>query len=1224
MDNAKSLSINVLQWNCRSVIPKKPFLRKLLADNDVRIFALSETHLSSTDVFTIPNYNIVRNDRDDGYGGVMVGVRKDIPFEETINDTISNCELAGVLIKDEQGRELNILSGYCAPNCRLNSAQIGNVLRNLSGPLILVGDFNAHSQSWGCHDDNTRASAIIELLDDFNMVVINDGSITRIAAPPRQSSAIDLTLCSSELSLDIVWKVLSDPAGSDHLPILSSLSSFHVTKKSFPFQNYTENISWDKFSRLVDEGINLISVDLSLEQKYDLFVDTLKRAVEHSRPNINSSRINHKSTSPPWWDVDCIRLDTERMASFREFRYQGGSEKYEKYIELEDRLKNLCDKKETESWRKYCSSLSSRSQMSEVWKMAKKYRDPFRSTPSSFSPNTWLSDFADKIAPPFVAPYFEITDCSQRFSYLADEFSVDEILAAIQLSNNSSPGLDGIKFTHLKKLSEPALLFLLAMYNEIFRIGCCPKAWRETKVVAILKPGKQPNESNSYRPISLLSCIRKLFEKMICTRLDHWAEKFEVISASQYGFRKGKGTRDCLSLLSTDIRISFEEKKNTLASFLDVSGAYDNVLLNVLCENLSGLQLPLEVVRIIWHLLKEKDLHFVFNGDIMETRIGRKGLPQGSVLSPLLYNLLGSSIDHIIPIGVSILQYADDIVIYVSGHILLKMQKQIQKSLNAISDFLSDLGLNLSCPKSETVLFTRKSSQLSPPLYINNNPITISKQFKYLGVIFDRGLNWNAHAGYIQKRCKMRINFMKSIAGTSWGSHPDVLLLLYKGLVRSVLEYGCFCFAEMAETHIKKLERIQWRGLRIALGLMQSTHTGTVEILSGIEPLDLRFSYLNSKLLVNAFSKSGHPLKQKLEKLSDLASRKLPRDFPTVSSLGVTLTESYTQFSLPSLLKMPVIVSKMQESLAEGSRETTNSLAPMKFNAIVREHFPRATLIYTDGSKSGMNTGFGVYSPDLASFGYRLREPTSIFTAEVQAINHAIDLISSNPPGEYLICTDSLSSIEAIKSRKISVKTNLGINWIKETIFRLEKSGYCIQLMWIPSHCGIRGNESVDNIAKESSFSLNFANVGTTPSDFYPQLRALTISKWQKRWEMGEMGRYTFSIYPKVELRPWFSGLTYERNIITSISRLISNHNRTKSHLNRIGIVSTALCSCGDDYESVDHILWRCSLYQATRITLMQQMDCPEPPTAIRDLLGQRKWKAVQACVSFLLSIITI
>jgi hypothetical protein len=140
---------------------------------------------------------------------------------------------------------------------------------------------------------------------------------------------------------------------------------------------------------------------------------------------------------------------------------------------------------------------------------------------------------------------------------------------------------------------------LLEIYNQIFSARTCPESLRETKVVSILKPGKELNDANSYRPISLLSCVRKLFKKMICTRLDYWAEKFEIRSPSQFGFRKGRGTRDCLSLLSSDIRISFEQKKKTLAAFLDISEAYDDVLINVLCGHLCGLQLPLEIVHIL-------------------------------------------------------------------------------------------------------------------------------------------------------------------------------------------------------------------------------------------------------------------------------------------------------------------------------------------------------------------------------------------------------------------------------------------------------------------------------------------------------------------------------------------------------------------------------------------------------------------------------------------------
>jgi hypothetical protein len=134
-----------------------------------------------------------------------------------------------------------------------------------------------------------------------------------------------------------------------------------------------------------------------------------------------------------------------------------------------------------------------------------------------------------------------------------------------------------------------------------------------------------------------------------------------------------------------------------------------------------------------------------------------------------------------------------------------------------------------------------------------------STEFKYLGVVFDQhGLTWNAHTKYVVKRCKTRINFMKFIAGTFWGLHPDNMLILFKGLVQLVLEYGCVCFAKIAETHLKKLERVQWR---FSLALMQSTHTGTVEALSDVPPLDLHFSYLNQQFLVYSYARSGNALR---------------------------------------------------------------------------------------------------------------------------------------------------------------------------------------------------------------------------------------------------------------------------------------------------------------------------------------------------------------------------
>jgi hypothetical protein len=123
--------------------------------------------------------------------------------------------------------------------------------------------------------------------------------------------------------------------------------------------------------------------------------------------------------------------------------------------------------------------------------------------------------------------------------------------------------------------------------------------------------------------------------------------------------------------------------------------------------------------------------------------------------------------------------------------------------------FLSDLCLFISTTKSEVVLFSKRPVESSPSLTMGGIGLPISKEFKYLGVVVDWGLTWNAHTRYVLKRCKTRFNFMRSIAGTAWESHPDNMLIPYKSLVRSVLECGCVCFSEMAATHFKKLERVK-------------------------------------------------------------------------------------------------------------------------------------------------------------------------------------------------------------------------------------------------------------------------------------------------------------------------------------------------------------------------------------------------------------------------------
>jgi hypothetical protein len=121
-----------------------------------------------------------------------------------------------------------------------------------------------------------------------------------------------------------------------------------------------------------------------------------------------------------------------------------------------------------------------------------------------------------------------------------------------------------------------------------------------------------------------------------------------------------------LVLLTTDVQTSFERKQQTVAAFIDISGAYDNVLIDILCDILRKKEVPLQVVRFLFRLLWRKELVFFAGGLECMTLVGYKGLPQGSVLSPFLYNIIGSCADRFIPAGCGFLQYADDLVVYMA------------------------------------------------------------------------------------------------------------------------------------------------------------------------------------------------------------------------------------------------------------------------------------------------------------------------------------------------------------------------------------------------------------------------------------------------------------------------------------------------------------------------------------------------------------------------------
>jgi hypothetical protein len=190
------------------------------------------------------------------------------------------------------------------------------------------------------------------------------------------------------------------------------------------------------------------------------------------------------------------------------------------------------------------------------------------------------------------------------------------------------------------------------------------------------------------------------------------AKKNDIFSSRQNEFQKGRGTRDCLALLTTDVQTSFETKQHiccyTVAAFIDIFGAYDNVLIDIICNILIDKEEPSKIVRFLACLLWRNVLVLFTGGREYVTLAGYKGLPQGSVLSPFLYNVIGSCADKFVPAGCGFFQYADDLVVYATHRLIEVALGTIQTACTSLVVFFSSMGLKIFTAKSEVMLFSRK------------------------------------------------------------------------------------------------------------------------------------------------------------------------------------------------------------------------------------------------------------------------------------------------------------------------------------------------------------------------------------------------------------------------------------------------------------------------------------------------------------------------------------
>ena len=589
-----------------------------------------------------------------------------------------------------------------------------------------------------------------------------------------------------------------------------------------------------------------------------------------NQSNVQKQR-NQKSRNHhpcPWWDKNCEELKRLRTEAAENFHNNKSSDNYLQYKKMQARARIGFRKIKKEKFIAFCQGLRKDSNPTYIWKKIKcfKNRYNFSETANQYDAETIanIQDQIESLFPPWVSrsPMMmdDLNEEEQETSFLTVDFTKQEMEYALKQANTkSSPGKDGIDYFIISHLPLNAQELLLQIYNRMFREHTYPEEWQEYLVFFIPKD----ETKKKYRPISLSSCVLKIMERMINNRLHWWLEVEQQLPNSQFGFRRNRSCGDNLAILQTNAYLAKERDQFTAAIFLDIKAAYDNVLVDVLMDKIRALHFPHHILSFIQNLIYKRKVTCRFE-EIDECRIAFRGLPQGSVLSPLLYNIYVSELENTITQECQMIQYADDICIFTNNNNSDNSAHILKRSLSGIQSKLQELGLTLSLEKTKFCIFDlRQKVKLKTKRYlkIGDHEIRASNKIRFLGMTFTPRMEWNSHINNVWKKCQCSLKIIASLRHTWWGADPRLLKNIYVALIRSRIDYGGFLIHQINKSTRLKLNRLQYKAIRLILGLRTSSPINF--LLGEIKdpPIIHRMDFLCKSFVTKVLTQETHPLR---------------------------------------------------------------------------------------------------------------------------------------------------------------------------------------------------------------------------------------------------------------------------------------------------------------------------------------------------------------------------
>ena len=416
-----------------------------------------------------------------------------------------------------------------------------------------------------------------------------------------------------------------------------------------------------------------------------------------------------------------------------------------------------------------------------------------------------------------------------------------ELQRLLSSCGSSASGEDNISYAMIRKSHPTCLLLLLAIFNKVFSTGTYPSQWLSSLVLSFPKPGKSPTLEENLRPISLTSCVGKLLEKILNTRLAMVLESSGVLPVHQFGFRRMHSTHDALNRFISDVAGALNAKQEVVCVSFDMRKAYDTTWRFGILQTLFDVGLRGSLAYTIQSYLANRTFRTKIGTALSSVHSFDQGVPQGGVLSCTLFSLAINGILQSVPEDVKAALYVDDLLIYCCGKFVPGLERRVQLSVNKVSAWASARGFVFSASKTNCIHFHRRR-HFQPPLLLTLNGSIIPNRdsIKYLGMVVDCKLNWKEHIKAVRTDCLRRLDLLKCISRTSWGSDRTTMLRVYRAIIRSKLDYGCFLYGTASRSSLQLLDSIHNAAIRLCTGAYRSSPVASIYADSGEMSLSLR------------------------------------------------------------------------------------------------------------------------------------------------------------------------------------------------------------------------------------------------------------------------------------------------------------------------------------------------------------------------------------------------